>query len=51
MKHQYENPFDFEDIFTLTAPLVKTFKCPEHMYNYFTFDLKQHLKNEMKLYG
>jgi hypothetical protein len=40
-KHQYENPFDFDDIHPKADMIVKTNEWPEQMYNYFTFHKKQ----------
>jgi hypothetical protein len=40
-KTQYENPFDFEDIFAFSDRLYKTDIWPKLMYNYFVFKLRK----------
>lgn len=40
-KQQYENPFDFEDIFTNIDRVFKTQHWPKMMYNYFVFKLNK----------
>jgi hypothetical protein len=40
-KFQYENPFDFEDIYPFPDRLVKMEGWPDQMYNYFIFGLKR----------
>lgn len=39
-KHQYQNPFDFNDLLARPMYIVKTDEWPEHMYNYFIFKAK-----------
>jgi len=39
-KRQYQNPFDFEDVFVHPDRIVKTNEWPEQMYNYFIFKIK-----------
>ena len=37
---QYENPFDFEDVFGNTVQLTKISARPKLMYNYLIFSLR-----------
>lgn len=39
-KTQYENPFDFDDIFPYPDRIHKSLHWPKLMYNYFIFKLK-----------
>ena len=39
-KTQYENPFDFDDVFPYPDRIYKTVQWPKLMYNYFIFKLK-----------
>lgn len=40
-KHQYDDPFDFDDIQSIFTKIVKTNQWPEQMYNYFIFQKKK----------
>lgn len=42
-KHQYDNPFDFDDILSHADRIVKTNDQLSQMYNYFTFGKKRDL--------
>jgi hypothetical protein len=38
-RSQYDNPFDFQDIYFTAERIAKTSDWPKMMYNYFTFKL------------
>jgi len=39
-KHQYDDPFDFEDVQYRRSPIEKSDETPYPMFNYFVFNLK-----------
>ena len=39
-KHQYDDPFDFEDVQYIRSPIEKNDETPYPMFNYFVFNLK-----------
>ena len=39
-KNQYDNPFDFDDVFEKLEPIEKYVQCPKRMHNYLIFGLR-----------